>query len=207
LNFLAHLHLSGSHEKILVGNFIADFVKGRLALAAFEPDIVLGIELHRAIDTFTDSHAIVKQSKLRLKPKYNHYSGVVVDMFYDHFLAKSWHRFHVLPLTDFSHQAYNILNKHFAILPARVQHMLPFMSAHNWLLGYGTEEGLHRALAGMAKRTPYQSRMEEAVADLKLNYHAFEAEFTEFFPALEKFTEEWFFTKQLTPNIQPPPIR
>jgi acyl carrier protein phosphodiesterase len=207
VNFLAHLHLSGSNEKILVGNFIADFVKGKLALAAFDPGIVLGIELHRAIDTFTDTHSIVKESKARLSPKYRHYSGVVVDMFYDHFLAKSWDKYHLMPLPDFSQVAYKTLNQHHAILPADAQRMLPFMTTHNWLVGYGTEQGLHRALSGMAKRTPFESKMEEAVADLKLSYYLFEVEFAEFFPILKRYTEEWLLAKQLSLDIQAPPVR
>ena len=90
MNFLAHLYLSGNDPLVRLGNFIGDFVKGRDLADRYEPAIVKGIELHRAIDEFTDQHAIVKQSKMRLRPKYRHYAPVIVDIFYDHFLAAGW---------------------------------------------------------------------------------------------------------------------
>ncbi|MEQ8424061.1 MAG: DUF479 domain-containing protein, partial [Cyclobacteriaceae bacterium] len=90
MNFLAHIYLSGDNAQLMIGNFIGDFVKGKNLSARYNPDVVLGIELHRAIDEYTDSHDVVQKSKVRLRPKYRHYSGVIVDMFYDHFLAKNW---------------------------------------------------------------------------------------------------------------------
>src|SRR6188768_77560 len=102
MNFLAHLYLSGNDNKIMVGNFIADFVKGRVALNQFEPAIIRGIELHRAIDEYTDNHPVVTISKNRLRPTYRHYSGVIVDVFYDHFLARNWNTYHSDLLPDFA---------------------------------------------------------------------------------------------------------
>jgi acyl carrier protein phosphodiesterase len=109
MNFLAHLYLSGNNDKIMVGNFMGDFVKGRSALEQFEPEIIRGIELHRAIDEFTDSHAVVSASKDRLRPKYRHYSGVIVDVFYDHFLARNWSDYHDELLPDFADRAYGVI--------------------------------------------------------------------------------------------------
>jgi acyl carrier protein phosphodiesterase len=195
VNFLAHIYLSGNDEKLAVGNFIADFVKGQAALATYEPAIVKGIELHRAIDYFTDNHAIVKISKARLSGKYRHYSGVIVDMFYDHFLALDWDHYHAINLRDFSRSIYLILNSHHSILPTRAAHMLPYMEKHDWLVSYGTVEGIHRALSGMAKRTPYESKMDEAVTDLSANYELFHQEFSEFFPELEKHCHEWLSSR------------
>ncbi len=191
MNFLAHLYLSGNHEKILIGNFIADFVKGKVALANFESEIVLGIELHRAIDAFTDSHSIVKQSKARLSPKYRHYSGVIVDMFYDHFLAANWNNYNSIALPLYAQSVYALLGSHELILPAGAKRMLPYMSKHDWLVSYSTTEGIQRALLGMAKRTPYESKMEEATTDLINSYNLFQEEFKMFFPILANFCESW----------------
>jgi acyl carrier protein phosphodiesterase len=179
----------------MIGNFIADFVKGQKALNTFSPEIILGVELHRAIDAFTDNHSIVKQSKARLSPKYRHYSGVVVDMFYDHFLAARWHEYHPDTLQTYSETIYKTLYEHLAILPTRAQHMLPYMASNNWLVNYGTETGLHKALSGMAKRTPYESKMEQAVPDLKIHYHMYEEEFIQFFPVLKKYSDDWLIEK------------
>lgn len=187
MNFLAHLYLSGDNHKIMLGNFIGDFVKGRNALEQFDPEIIRGIVLHRAIDEFTDSHPIVTVSKNRLRPKYRHYSGVIVDVFYDHFLARNWDTYHPELLPDFADKAYCVIQSHDPILPKEVKFMMPYMIKGNWLVNYARTEGIHRALSGMARRTPYESKMEQSVEDLKKNYAEFSQEFASFFPVLKKF--------------------
>jgi acyl carrier protein phosphodiesterase len=184
MNFLAHLYLSGDNPKLMVGNFIGDFVKGKSALAKFEPEIIRGIELHRSIDAFTDKHLIVSTSKDRLREKYRHYSGVIVDVFYDHFLAKNWRDYHSQPLLEFSLASYKTIERFGDVLPDGVRNMLPYMKRGNWLLNYSLVEGIHRALSGMASRTTFVSKMEEASSELVTHYDAFEKEFQEFFPQL-----------------------
>jgi acyl carrier protein phosphodiesterase len=191
MNFLAHLYLSGTRPKVMVGNFVGDFVKGRDFLTRYESDIVMGIELHRSIDHFTDTHKIVQQSKKRISGKYRHYSGVIVDVFYDHFLASTWSTWHSMPLAEFAQYAYEHLRKAEAILPEEVSHMLPYMIKGNWLVGYSKVEGVHRALSGMASRTPYESKMEQASVDLQEHYELFAADFAAFFPQLKEFAEEY----------------
>lgn len=191
MNFLAHLYLSGDNHKIMLGNFIGDFVKGRNALEQFDPEIIRGIELHRAIDEFTDSHPIVTVSKNRLRPKYRHYSGVIVDVFYDHFLARNWDTYHPELLPDFADKAYDVIQSHDPILPKEVKFMMPYMIKGNWLVNYAKTEGIHRALSGMARRTPYESKMEQSVEDLKKNYAEFSQEFATFFPTLKQFATEF----------------
>jgi acyl carrier protein phosphodiesterase len=189
MNFLAHLYLSGNNEKLMVGNFIADFVKGRAALSKFESEIVRGIDLHRGIDEFTDTHPIVLKSKVRLRPKYRHYAGVIVDVFYDHFLSKFWNNYHSEPLTDFAERSYTTIEKYNPILPLEVSRMLPYMIRGNWLVNYSKPEGIQRALTGMSRRTPYESKMDEAVDDLIKFYDEFKTEFEEFFPELKSFVQ------------------
>src|SRR5690242_14530239 len=182
MNFLAHLYLSGDDPKIMVGNFIGDFVKGRNAMEQFEPTIIRGIELHRAIDEFTDSHPIVTESKNRLRPKYRHYSGVIVDVFYDHFLARNFDHYSNELLPDFADQAYDTILSFDSILPTDVKYMMPYMIKGNWLVSYAKPEGIHKALSGMARRTPYESKMDEATIDLVASYELFKTEFDNFFP-------------------------
>lgn len=199
MNFLAHAYLSGGHTKILLGNFIGDFVKGRQALADLETPIAAGVELHRAIDEFTDNHEVVHRSKKRLRPKYRHYAGVIVDVFYDHFLAANWKKFHPQSLVDFASDTYSTLQHFSEELPAEFKRMLPYMVRGNWLVSYAEISGIHRALSGMASRTPYVSKMEEASVDLKAHYDEFRNDFEKFFPALREFAGEW-----LTGNVQRP---
>ena len=194
MNFLAHIYLSGDNPKIMVGNFIGDFVKGRNLLDQFEPEIAKGIELHRAIDEFTDHHPVVLESKKRLRPKYRHYAAVIVDVFYDHFLSRYWNNYHPELLLHFSSQTYLTIRSHWDILPEGVKHMLPYMMKDNWLLNYGELEGIERALSGMSRRTRHESRMEESIVDLREYYESFRREFESFFPDLilesERFIDE-----------------
>jgi acyl carrier protein phosphodiesterase len=190
MNFLAHLYLSGNRPKIMVGNFIGDFVKGRNPQERYEPEIAAGIELHRSIDHFTDTHEVVKLSKNRLRPKYRHYSGVIIDMFYDHFLAKNWIRYSPEPLPDFAHRAYQLIEAHDAILPEKVKYLMPYMTKGNWLLNYAHVEGLSKALNGMTRRSAYDSKMNESVVELEANYDEFENEFVAFFPELDQYCKE-----------------
>jgi acyl carrier protein phosphodiesterase len=189
MNFLAHAYLSGDNEKLLLGNFIADFVKGRSALALFEDDVKNGIYLHRAIDAFTDTHPVVSQSKDRLRPKYRHYAGVIVDMFYDHFLALDWHQWHEKPLNVFAKETYGIISSFHDILPDRVKAFFPYMVRGDWLTNYARVEGIGRALTGMSRRTPYESYMDESVNELVRFRNEFHEEFRQFFPELKRHAE------------------
>lgn len=191
MNFLAHVYLSGDNSQLIIGNFIGDFVKGGDLTPYYDAEIIKGIDLHRAIDEFTDHHEVVQSSKNRLRPKYRHYAGVIVDMYHDHFLAKNWSDYHDVPLKDFTVQFYQLIKKNEAALPEGVKRMMPYMESSNWLLGYAEIEGLHRALSGMSRRTKFDSKMDEAVVDLSKHYLLFENEFKEFFPALKKFSESW----------------
>lgn len=184
MNFLAHIYLSGENDNVMIGNFIGDFVKGRNLSEQFEPEIVKGIEIHRAIDAFTDTHPIVRISKKRLHPKYRHYSPVIVDVFYDHFLAKNWNAYHPKLLPDFVEHTYKTIESYSNILPKDVLYMLPYMIKGNWLVNYSRLEGIQRALTGMSRRTTHVSHMDESVNDLREHYDLFEKEFRDFFPEL-----------------------
>jgi len=194
MNFLAHLYLSGDNAEIKVGNFIGDFVKGKNLTERFPADVAKGIALHREIDWFTDRHPIVRQSKDRLREKYRHYSGVIVDVFYDHFLAGNWNQYSSQPLPDFAEACYATIQQHEKVLPEEVKYMIPYMVKGNWLVNYAGVEGIHRALMGMARRTRFDSRMDEAVEDLRNFHQEFNAEFDIFFPELVMNCATWMKT-------------
>lgn len=195
MNFLAHLYLSGDQPKVMVGNFIGDFVKGRNLATRFEPEVVLGIELHRAIDHFTDTHKTVQKSKKRLAGKYRHYSGVIVDVFYDHFLASNWNDYHPERLEKFARSSYKLLQDNDPILPEGLKIMLPYMVRQNWLVAYREIDGINKALTGIASRTPYLSNMEKASADLREQYSEFSEDFIAFFPQLKDFAGDYLRTR------------
>lgn len=194
MNFLAHAYLSGDNKKILLGNFIGDFIKGRQALNQLEPEVIRGVELHRAIDEFTDNHPVVHESKTRLRAHYRHYAGVIVDVYYDHFLAANWNKYHHQPLETFASQTYATIQSFGNDLPVPFQNMLPYMINGNWLVSYSEVSGIHRTLSGMASRTEYESHMEQASAELREHYELFQREFENFFPQLKAFADEWLNT-------------
>ncbi|MDP2685648.1 MAG: ACP phosphodiesterase [Aequorivita sp.] len=189
MNFLAHIYLSGNEEDVIIGNFIADGIKGKRYLK-FPPSIAKGILLHRGIDSFTDSHPTVHKSTARLHKNYSHYSGVIVDILYDHFLAKNWSKYHNQPLDEYVQDFYELLRNNFTILPPRIQRMMPYMIADNWLLSYASVEGIGKILAQMNIRTKGVSKMNLAVAELEEYYEEFEAEFTSFFDELISFSKQ-----------------
>jgi acyl carrier protein phosphodiesterase len=197
MNFLAHLYLSGNSADVMTGNFIGDFVRGKNLHDKFNKQVVLGIELHRSIDAFTDSHAVVGQSKKRLFPYYRHYAAVIIDIYYDHFLARNWALYHTELLPDYADACYAILQARLEQLPQEVQYVLPYMIKGNWLVSYATTAGIQRALSGMARRTSFVSRMEEAVGDLELHYADFESEFKLFFPELRQHASNFLRATQL----------
>ena len=189
MNFLAHIYLSGNQEEVIIGNFIADSIKGNRYLN-YPPNISKGILLHRAIDTFTDSHPTVRRSTARLHKNYGHYSGVIVDILYDHFLAKNWSRYCTTSLEKFAQNFYALLEKYFHQLPSNIQRMMPIMINNNWLLSYATVEGIGKILAQMNIRTKGVSKMDEAVKELVEFYDEFEADFTSYFEELREFSKQ-----------------
>lgn len=188
MNFLAHIYLSGDNEKVIVGNFIADGIRGK-QYKNYPKEIQDGILLHREIDTFTDAHKIVRQSTKRLHKNYGHYSGVIVDILYDHFLAKNWHLYSDVPLENYTKNFYGLMGRNTELLPERVQLMLPHMIAGNWLLSYASIEGITKVLEGMNRRTKNRSQMNLAVNELEIFYVEFEDEFTRFFEELIQFSK------------------
>lgn len=189
MNFLAHIYLSGDNEMITIGNFIADGIKGK-RYQTYPNAIQVGVLLHREIDTFTDAHPTVRLSTKRLHPRYGHYSGVIVDILYDHFLAKNWSSYSEIPLKIYVDDFYESLRIHNDLLPSRIQKMMPYMLSDNWLLNYAKIEGIQNVLNGMNRRTKNIVGMDRATDELKEFYHEFEAEFTSFFEELRLFSSE-----------------
>jgi acyl carrier protein phosphodiesterase len=186
MNYLAHLYLSNNNPNLMVGNFIADHVKGS-AIESFSPEIIDGIKLHRMIDDFTDHHPVVELSKARLRPHFRKYATVIVDVFYDHYLAKNWSTYHHQSLMNFADDAYKLLNDHEPILPERTKYMLSYMVPQNWLYNYREVEGIERALKGLSRRTKFESGMENSPQYLVEHYADFEREFAQFFAELRLF--------------------
>ncbi|CAL2081239.1 Acyl carrier protein phosphodiesterase [Tenacibaculum sp. 190524A02b] len=180
---MAHLYLSKNNKEIMIGNFIADHIKGN-KFSHYSEGIQKGILLHRKIDTFTDAHEIVRKSKRRLHERYGHYDGVIIDIFYDHFLAINWKRYSQIPLSIYVKSIYQLLENNFSILPEKTQHLLPYMIKYNWLYNYQFAKGIQEVLNGMNNRTQGKSQMNLATEDLLIHYDVFQEDFFLFFKEL-----------------------
>lgn len=188
MNYLAHIYLSGEDNDIKIGNFIADGIHGKPD--AFSLGVQRGIMLHRAIDTFTDSHPIFRQGTKRLHARYHHYAGVIMDIFYDHFLARNWHEYHPQPLAGFADDFYKLANDRYPTLPERIQGMLPHMVRHNWLLRYAGKEGIARTLFELDHRTKNISGMTNAIEELEAFYDEYDGEFRAFFADIQTHVQQ-----------------
>ena len=187
MNYLAHLLLSGTNQNVLIGNFMADSIKGS-AYKNYSDGVQRGILLHRQIDTHTDTHPNFKTSTKRLHQNYGHYSGVIVDIFFDHFLAKNWKHYSSISLADYAQKCYAILNKNIQMMPEKAQYILPYMTKGNWLLSYASIEGISSVLSGMNRRTNGRSGMDKATIELQQFYSEFEADFKIVFKDLKQIS-------------------
>lgn len=153
--------------------------------------IAKGIKLHREIDFFTDSHPLVLKSKEKLRAHHGHYSGVVVDVFYDHFLAANWAEYHPETLEVYAANTYQLLRENIEYLPQAAQMMLPYMIGENWLVNYAKIEGIDQACKGIGRRTKFKSNMATASQDLIAHYTDLESDFKAFFPVVRKFSKRF----------------
>lgn len=186
MNYLAHAYLSFNHEEILIGNLISDFVKGKKKFNYTE-GIQKGIVLHRAIDTFTDSHEVTKLAKNIFRPSYRLYSGAFVDVVYDHFLATDPNEFSEKTLEIFSENVYELLDKHINDLPEPFARMFPYMKLHNWLFNYRTNWGTEASFGGLVRRARYITESETAALLFEEHYRTLHECYKAFFPDLKSF--------------------
>ncbi|MCD6090864.1 MAG: DUF479 domain-containing protein [Bacteroidales bacterium] len=189
MNFLAHLYLAGDNEGLIIGNFIADMVKGK-AYKNYSESIQKGILLHRQIDSFTDKHPVFRQTKYRIQKEQGPYSSVLVDMFYDHFLATEWTQFSEEKLEDFVCRNYRLLIKNFRVLPDRARTILPYMVRQNWLVNYAQFVSLSLILDRMDRRTDYRSGMKTGVDTLQKYYPEIKHDFYAFMPEIMHFVKQ-----------------
>lgn len=185
MNFLAHEYLSKHHREIRVGNFLADFIRGN-NLEKYSKEVQLGVELHRKIDEFTDSHELVHESKRMLHPRQGKYSSVLLDIYYDYFLAKNWNKFSEEPLQEFATSVYDDFWEMRKVFPEKVVKFLPNIRKQNWFYNYQFYWGIDKALHSIARRAKYSNTIKNSLQDLQELETELEANFLIFFPELEK---------------------
>jgi len=182
MNYLAHLHLGGSRPAQLLGSLYGDFVKGPLA-GVWPADIEAAIRLHRRIDAFTDTHPLIHTAKTRFPSERRRMAGVLLDVFFDHCLARDWEQFSDEPLSAFTQRVYGVLSTT-PTLPERLARIAPRMAAQDWLGSYRDFVVLQDVVQGMARRLSRPALLDGAWIELQGLYEPLSADFREFYPAL-----------------------
>lgn len=185
MNFLAHLHLSGNDEDLLVGNFIADGFKGR-SYKALPQGIARGVEVHRFIDSFADQSQASDEARALLRKDVGKLAPIAMDMIFDHFLASKFDEYHSTGLEDYTTWAYAILDRYQQHFMTDTKRMYQYMKEGNWLLNYRTKQGIQRAIMGLSRRKSFASGLSSAVDSLEHNYLELGDHFDHFYPVLQK---------------------
>ncbi len=188
MNYLAHLFLSCDSEEKMIGNFITDQITLKES-KRYDALISEGIQLHRAIDTFTDNHPQVKKVIKILRPTQGKYAPVVVDIYFDYLLYKSWDNYSHRPFEHFSNSVYSMLPKYLELMPVRIHHQVTNMVKMRWLDVYTTIDGLNSTFHRLQKRTRFINNLTDAPSFLSKNQNQLSDHFNEFFPDVIKYVE------------------
>ncbi len=190
MNFLAHIYLSGNNNEIRLGNFIGDYVKGK-DYNKFPDEVRKGIILHRKIDTFTDSHPIVRNHKKLFYSKYHKYAGIITDIIYDHYLAREWHMFSEVIFDEYTKNTHEWLLNNLDRMPLEMKKFVPNFIRNDWLHSYYTIEGIQSVLIGMSKGTSLPAEYEFAIYILNKHYNEIKDDFLKYFPLLIEHVKKY----------------
>ena len=186
MNYLAHAYLSFDEPGILAGNMISDFVKGRKKFD-YPDEVRKGIELHRAIDEFTDNHPATREAKIFFKPAYGLYAGAFIDIVYDHFLALDPNEFPADTLSVFADTTYRQLSLYETVFPEKFGRLFYYMRTQNWLYNYRFRQGACKGFGGLVQRALYLHEHETACRILEDHYTELGKGYRDFFPAVKIF--------------------
>lgn len=190
MNYLAHAYLSFDLPEITVGNMVSDFVKGKQK-DNYPPKVQQGIILHRAIDSFTDTHPVTRKAKTYFKEEYGGYAGPIIDIVYDHFLANDKIIFPSgevgSPLKTFAQKTYDRVGAFQTLLPEKFAHLFYYMRIEDWLSHYGYKELIFKSFEGLARRAKYMPDAGAAKRLFEAHYEDLAACYVEFFPELKDF--------------------
>ncbi|HEV7381217.1 MAG TPA: ACP phosphodiesterase [Dyadobacter sp.] len=203
MNFLAHLLLSGEREGIIMGNFVGDFVKGRLTdekTASWNPEYVTGLKLHRFIDSFTDTHPIVREARIKIAEKHGRLSGIIIDIYFDYFLARFFTDFCNETLWTYSHRMYSLIEKNEYLIPEQMIPMVQAMVRQDWLNSYESLDGINLTFSRMSRRAGFMEHIQYAVDELRLNELFYQQKFRSFFPELQLASERFIADNSIFNN-------
>ena len=189
MNYLAHLYFAEDTPESRVGNLMADFVRGPVDRQPYDGAVMRGMKSHVAVDRYTDGHDVVRESKALISPSRRRFAGIIVDVCYDHYLARHWTDFSDMPLSTFVERTYGSLSAYRGDMPPVLSRVIQHMVKHDWLHGYREIAGIGRALDGLSMRIRRPNTLAGSVEELKANYGEMEGQFLRFFPDLVRHME------------------
>ena len=190
MNYLAHFFLAGPNEEMIIGSLLGDFIRGNPA-KYYNQGIARGIRLHRNLDSFTDQHAKTKASRLLISPDRRRFAGVILDVCYDHFLARHWSTYSDETLIDFIQRIYTLIQSKIDLLPARLKNIFPRMVKEDWLYHYRQLDGVAITLERISRRLNRENTLSEAIEDIQNNYEQLMNNFLVFFPEAQVYANHW----------------
>jgi len=202
MNYLAHSYLAAGSDEFLLGSFLGDFVGGKIK-NRYSKTIEQGIVFHRKVDTYTDAHASTADCRKQFSSYRRRYAGVIVDICYDHFLSKYWTTYASVDLGEFASHVYTVIQTYSSILPPRLQDVLPRMQRQNWLLTYGTLNGVRITLERISKRVSDNNPLIGSIEEVIENYDRLEKNFLRFFPDLIEFARSYCDSVQCPSMLLP----
>ena len=190
MNYLAHTLLAGDDEWLRLGGLLGDFVHGQPD-PALPPRLIAGIRLHRAIDVYTDSHPEVQAARELLPSPYRRYAGILLDMWFDHLLARDFPRWNAQPLATYSTELRDLLHRHDALLPFELRRFRDYMDVNDLPAGYADAAVLGRALQGIGQRLRRANPLDSALPLLQALDEPLQRHFDALLPELQRFSAQW----------------
>ncbi len=183
MNYLAHMLCSNDTPASMLGNLLADFVKGNVE-GRFPREVAEGIRNHRRVDFFTDSHEVFAASRRLVSDSRRRYAGIIIDVAYDHFLATNWDRYNSLTLDEFVGRVYENLGRHRVAVPHPVPLVIEKMVHEDWLRSYRSVESIDRTFRRISRRLRHENPLDSAIEELEQNYDSLQNHFHSFFPQI-----------------------
>jgi acyl carrier protein phosphodiesterase len=196
MNFLAHAYLAADDDALIAGGVVGDWIKGPLAGSSLPEALLRGVALHRAIDSFADRDPAFLRSRARISTLRRRWSGVLIDMYYDHLLAAHWKVWHDQPLADFTQRTYAALEAHRHAFDERTQAAMRLMRDEDWLARYASIEDLAAILGRMSRRARQPNPLADGALELIAAEADFAADFAAFMPAATAFAQDWISRAQ-----------
>lgn len=190
MNFLAHALLAGNHPALVVGGVVGDWIKGPLP-GTLPGDLSKGVTLHRSIDSFAETHPAFRASRNRISASRRRYAGILVDIFYDHLLARDWSMHHDQPLTDYCQGVYRMLADRIPHLPENAHPALRLMASEDWLNSYAELEGIADVLARMSRRARQPNPLVGGEVELQADIEGFGNDFSHWLQDAQSFVSQW----------------